>query len=169
MVRQRLQATNTTKRKYFRMCNLTTCLSFSDQDIGHKKFLSGMSPPREQSRRTIYCQSKSWNIFCRSISCFSWPTRKKLVLTSGRAAGLVSMLCHLGNWSALIISRSLAFFELTIWKKFCNHSWTKPYSYVLGTSVIFPFYAEDSWFSEVLTISLFSHSSKIFIFVCHKN
>lgn len=34
------------------------------------------------------------------------------MLISGRAAGLVSMLCHLGNGSALRISRSQAFFEL---------------------------------------------------------
>lgn len=57
-----------------------------------------------------WISQKSW--------CFSWSTRKELVLTSGRAAGLVSILCHLGNGQALRISRSQAFFEVMIWKSF---------------------------------------------------
>lgn len=118
IVRQRLQATNTTKWKYFHTRNLTTSLSFSDQDIGHDKFLSGMSPASQQLRRTIYGQWKSWSIFCRSISCFSWSSRKELILNSGRISGWVSMLYHLGNGWTLRISRSWAFFELMIWKSF---------------------------------------------------
>lgn len=144
---------------------VTLHMSFSDQDIGHNKFFSGMSSARQELRRTICGQSKSWNIFCWSISCISWSTRKELLLTSGWAAGLVCILCHLGNGSALRISRFQAFFLTNDLKKFCNHSWTKSYIYVLGVSAVCPFYAEDSRFSKVLTISLFSHSAKVFIYL----